>query len=61
MDLRNLTRHIFEQRRQNVILTLEKGQVVTRTHQNVYTDVMRACDQLKTWGITQGMRVGILS
>ena len=42
MDLRKLTRHIAEQRHQNVILTLEKGQVVTRTHQDVYTDVVRA-------------------
>jgi long-chain acyl-CoA synthetase len=61
MDLRKLTRHIAEQHHQNVILTLEKGQVVTRTHQNVCTDVVRACEQLKSWGIQQGMRVGILA
>jgi long-subunit acyl-CoA synthetase (AMP-forming) len=61
MDLRKLTRHIAEQRHQNVILTLEKGQVVTRAHQDVYTDVVRACEQLKSWGIQQGMRVGILA
>jgi long-subunit acyl-CoA synthetase (AMP-forming) len=61
MDLRKLARHLHEQQRQNTIVTLEKGRVVSRNHQTVYTDVMNACDQLKKWGIQQGMRVGILA
>jgi long-chain acyl-CoA synthetase len=61
MDLRKLNQRISEQGHQNVILTLEKGQIVTRTHQNLHADVMRACDQLRSWGVQQGMRVGILA
>ena len=61
MDLRKLTSHIAGQQHKNVILTFEKGRVVTRTSEDIYTDVMAACAQLKSWGIQPGMRVGILA
>lgn len=61
MDLRKLSSHIYEQKRQNVILTFEKGQVIRRTHQTVHADVVAACARLKNWGVQPGMRVGILA
>lgn len=59
MDLRKLTSHMAENKRQNVIITFEKGQVLKRTHETVCADVAAACSRLKRWGVTAGMRVGI--
>jgi long-chain acyl-CoA synthetase len=59
MDLRKLTSHILEKKRQNVIITFEKGQVVTRTHEKFYADVTAACARLRAWGVQPGMQVGI--
>jgi long-chain acyl-CoA synthetase len=59
MDLRKLTSHILERKSTNEILTFEKGQIVKRTHEQVYKDVMAACARLKDWGVQRGMRVGI--
>jgi long-subunit acyl-CoA synthetase (AMP-forming) len=61
MDLRKLTSHIAERKSENAILTFEKGQVVSRSHQTVVADVSAACSRLKSWGVEQGMRVGILA
>ncbi|PYP92383.1 MAG: hypothetical protein DMG65_04060 [Candidatus Angelobacter sp. Gp1-AA117] len=61
MDLRALTSHISEQKHQNFILTFEKGQVVKRSHENVFQDVMAAVARLRAWGVQTGMRVGIFS
>ena len=61
MDLRKLTSHMFEQKHQNYIITFEKGQVVRRTHESVYMDIMTACARLKAWGVKAGMRVGIFA
>lgn len=61
MDLRELASHIFEQKHANVIVTFEKGHVVERNHQTVYSDIKAACDRLRVWGIRPGMRVGILA
>ena len=59
MDLRKLTLRMEEKKRQNVIITFEKGQAVRRTHDIVCADVMIACEKLRQWGVTAGMRVGI--
>ena len=61
MDLRQLSSHLSEQQRQNVIITFERGQKVERTHQTVSADVTEACARLRNWGVQPGMRVGILS
>lgn len=61
MDLRQLSSHLSEQKRQNVIVTFENGQKVERTHQTVSAEVTEACAWLRTWGVQPGMRVGILS
>jgi long-chain acyl-CoA synthetase len=61
MDLRELRSHIAGQKSGNAILTFEKGQVVSRSHQTVVEDVAAACSRLKDWGIQPGMRVGILA
>jgi len=59
MDLRKLSSHIAEKKRQNVIVTFEKGKVVKRDHQTVYADVMAACAWLRKCGVQPGARVGI--
>lgn len=59
MDLRKLTACISEQKRQNTIVTFEKGQTVRRTHEVVSRDVKAAVNRLTAWGIRAGMRVGI--
>lgn len=61
MDLRKLTSHIAGLNRKNVIRTFEKGQVVTRTHEDLCRDVAAACVRLRNWGLQPGMRVGILA
>lgn len=61
MDLRNLVSHMKQQKRANVVITFEKGQIVRRTHETVCADVDAACERLKSWGVRQGMRVGILA
>jgi long-chain acyl-CoA synthetase len=59
VDLRKLTLHMSERKNQNAIFTYEKGQIVKRTHDAVYSDVMAACARLTSWGVRSGMRVGI--
>jgi long-chain acyl-CoA synthetase len=59
VDLRRLTLHMSERRNKNAIFTYEKGQIVKRTHDDVYADVMAACARLTSWGVHAGMRVGI--
>src|SRR5947209_17684330 len=59
MDLRKLASHILEQKRQNVIITFEKGQIVRRNHQTFCADVKAACERLRNWGVQPGTRVGI--
>jgi long-chain acyl-CoA synthetase len=59
MDLRELTSRMAQQKHQNNIITFEKGQVVSRTHEAVYADIVAACARLKAWGVRTGMRVGI--
>lgn len=59
MDLRHLQARIKEQRYQNTVFTFEKGQVVQRSHNDVYADVQAACSRLTAWGLRPGMRVGI--
>jgi long-chain acyl-CoA synthetase len=61
MDLRKLTSHIAERSSTNVILTFEKGQVVSRSHQTVVADIRAACSRLEAWGVKPGMHVGILA
>lgn len=61
MDLRQLSSHLSEQSRQNVVITFERGQKVERTHQTVSADVTEACARLRNWGVQPGTRVGILS
>jgi long-chain acyl-CoA synthetase len=59
VDLRKLTLQMEGKKRQNVIITFEKGQVVRRTHDIVRADVVGACEKLRKWGVMAGMRVGI--
>jgi len=59
MDLRQLTIRLSKQQHQNCVITFQKGQVVRRTHNSVYKDIMAACARLKAWGVRPGMRVGI--
>ena len=59
MDLRKLILHMEGKKRQNVIITFEKGQVVKRTHDAVRADALVACEKLRKWGARPGMRVGI--
>ena len=61
MDLRQLSSRISEQTRENVILTFEKGQIITRTYKTIHTDVAAACARLQEWGVQQGMHVGIFA
>jgi|GEM_PF-361416 long-chain acyl-CoA synthetase len=59
MDLRKLVSNIAEKNHKNSILSFEKGQVINRSHQTVYADVMNACVELEAWGVKRNMRVGI--
>lgn len=59
MDLRRLTAHMLKQNYDNQVITFEKGRVLRRTHKTIRSDVMAACDRLRSWGVRSGMRVGI--
>jgi len=61
MDLRYLQARINEQKHSNSVFTFEKGQVVQRSHADVYSDVQAACSRLTAWGLRPGMRVGIFA
>lgn len=61
MDLRKLTSQMSQLKRENAILTFEKGAVVRRTHAQMCADVAAACASLRNWGVQAGMRVGILA
>ena len=43
----------------NRVITFEKGQVVERSHVDVYSDVQATRAKLEKWGVRAGMRVGI--
>jgi len=48
-----------DQQHKNAIFSLEKGEIVKRTHNTVYHDVKCACAALESWGVKAGMRVGL--
>ena len=61
MDLTTLIARLPQPDRNNTILSFEKGQVVSRTHADVYADVKKTAEKLTAWGVKPGMRVGILA
>lgn len=59
MNLSRIVEHLAENNRSNVVVSFENGQIVRRTHSEVYSDVRSACERLSQWGVKPGMRVGI--
>lgn len=59
MDLTGLMSRIARGHGENAILSLERGNLVRRTHVTVGEDVQAACASLRGWGVRAGMRVGI--
>jgi long-chain acyl-CoA synthetase len=56
----DITRLVARLRKQDsIILTVEGGRAVTRTHGQLHSDVQAACITLRDWGVRAGMRIGI--
>jgi long-subunit acyl-CoA synthetase (AMP-forming) len=57
MEFRSLVASLSGKK--GAILTFERGKSARYSYSVLHDDVMRACDRLRGWGVSTGMRVGI--
>lgn len=61
MDFTKLTERMAASHERSIRFYDEGGAATSKSHASVHADALRAVEQLKAWGVEEGMRVGILA